>query len=1070
MGRRSRSHSSSRGARGKRSRSGKEKVREKDKDRKKDRDHEKEKDRDREKGKDRDREKEKEKDRGKEKEKEKEKDRRSAKDRKDREPTDERGESRPPEAEPRRSEPDSRGEGREPRRSEPEPRSDRGRSRSRSNERDSRRLDKDDRRRDEDRRDDRRRDDDRRRREDDSDRRRRDDDRRRPDDDDRRRRDDDRRRSDDDTSRRREEERSQREEEKKRKEDERRRHEEELQRRRDEKRRREEEERKKYDEERRKEREVERKHEEERRHREEEDRKEELEKKRREEWRRHEELLKLKEEDERKRQDEEAKRRDEEAKVLRQQQATLAVLRVLQKLSNANPDNFEALSVELDQVLQTELPETGPQQEILKAEADRVLEYAKQYVEQVRDQQRKWEELRAQQQQKVQDQEKNARTLIEDLGRLVARAEQAAERAHQSAAPLCGEGTHDMDTIEVLRISRAVEQAGKAAMSACSACADFLVQKRPVVEEAENIKAESTNAITALQPRIQQATRQATEALSKAKEHKDRIARKIASSKRQEKKAALFKRFDKDGDGLLNRDEVCVCSREAFGFELPKDNLDRICRQLFRYGRKGLDFADFQLLKTAIGIARDEERGKDRRVKRLEQEKQDKIEAEKRRFLVEEKKTELATTSSEVLTALGELEPKIQGAELDAESLSNESNKLKIEELKEKAGKVEASIEAVKAQLKSVQDRVQSITSTVSEMPELVEAMRQELTSLSSKADMQNLRLVKAQGSVAKVRQWAWHQAFAEYEALRMEVAAKLRVCIEAKGGKAEDLFQVISGDDSGELTKDEIRKFLEEHMCEIESEKLDALFPSSSSSSAGREAGLGPAKDVDAKAEKGAEAEKPVGSEESKDGDERAGEDGGRRDDSGEAGKGDDSRKDPKPKKNRSGPLISKEDFMRVVRIFYKVVKEIVLSDNLLIEQSGQIRRMDLGEVMEVFQGPMLDPSVGVYRIHGRALKDGIVGWVTVAGNQGITFLLPGGNVFKVVKPTPLTEELKDVEGQKPVRMLNEGDVLEVVDWARTSRSALGVTRLKAKIQGDDAVGWATVMDKDGAVFLEAN
>ena len=34
--------------------------------------------------------------------------------------------------------------------------------------------------------------------------------------------------------------------------------------------------------------------------------------------------------------------------------------------------------------------------------------------------------------------------------------------------------------------------------------------------------------------------------------------------------------------------------------------------------------------------------------------------------------------------------------------------------------------------------------------------------------------------------------------------------------------------------------------------------------------------------------------------------------------------------------------------------------------------------------EGPMLDPSVGVYRVHGKALKDGIVGWVTVAGNQG--------------------------------------------------------------------------------------
>merc|ERR1712151_1380171 len=145
-------------------------------------------------------------------------------------------------------------------------------------------------------------------------------------------------------------------------------------------------------------------------------------------------------------------------------------------------------------------------------------------------------------------------------------------------------------------------------------------------------------------------------------------------------------------------------------------------------------------------------------------------------------------------------------------------------------------------------------------------------------------------------------------------------------------------------------------------------------------------------------------------------------------------------------GAIISKEDFMRVIRIYYKVVKEIVLSDNLLIEQSRQIRRMDVGEVMEVHQGPMLDPSVGVYRVHGKTLRDGLIGWVTVAGNQGVTFLLPGGNVFQVVKPCPLTEDLKDLEGvPAPLRNLKEGQVLEVLEWARTSRSALGATRIKA-------------------------
>ncbi|CAJ1422345.1 unnamed protein product [Effrenium voratum] len=77
------------------------------------------------------------------------------------------------------------------------------------------------------------------------------------------------------------------------------------------------------------------------------------------------------------------KRLEEEAQTLREQQAMLNVLRVLQRLSNANPDTFESLKKELEEVLRTDLPQTGGQQTVLKAEADRVLEYAKLYVNEV---------------------------------------------------------------------------------------------------------------------------------------------------------------------------------------------------------------------------------------------------------------------------------------------------------------------------------------------------------------------------------------------------------------------------------------------------------------------------------------------------------------------------------------------------------------------------------------------------------------------------------------------------------------------------------------------------------------
>merc|ERR1712151_591257 len=79
----------------------------------------------------------------------------------------------------------------------------------------------------------------------------------------------------------------------------------------------------------------------------------------------------------------EAKRKEEEAKVLKQQQATLNILRVLQKLSAARPENLDEILKELDEVTEKELGETGDQEETLKKESERVREYAKTNCEKI---------------------------------------------------------------------------------------------------------------------------------------------------------------------------------------------------------------------------------------------------------------------------------------------------------------------------------------------------------------------------------------------------------------------------------------------------------------------------------------------------------------------------------------------------------------------------------------------------------------------------------------------------------------------------------------------------------------
>jgi len=575
----------------------------------------------------------------------------------------------------------------------------------------------------------------------------------------------------------------------------------------------------------------------------------------------------------------------------------------------------------------------------------------------------------------------------------------------------------------VLKIAREVEQAGKTAMTACSTCADFIVTKGASIEAGDQ-KAESRSAIRAVQPRIQAATRQASEALQRAKLNKDKIAKKFLASKLAERRTALFNKYDADGDGYLSRKEIVNYAKGEFSFDVPEENLDRICRQLIRPECPGIHMSLFRLLKCAVGIARDEEKGKDKRQKREEQEKREKEEQEARRTLVTSRQGEFVEQVETMGVTLTELEDRIQKAEEEVQKLANEASEITVEDLKTKASTIDDAVQGASAELSEVKETIQTVSSDVALLPDLQEQLKPKLSALSSRVESFGTRLRKVGNLATQGQQLALQKEFTDNESLRIEVAGKLRSCIEANGGKMDDLFDVISDNDGDTVTAAQVHAYLQQQQCEIELEKVQQIFAlirRSSPEKTGGEAEAGEAK-----------AETAAGKAEA--------------------------------------AVLCKEDFLKLIRIFFKVVKDIVLSDNLLIEESGQIRRMDVGEVLEVFEGPKLDSSVGVYRVRGRTLQDGAIGWVTVAGNQGITFLFPGGNAFKVLRPVVLTDDPKDLHGEtSALRVAVEGEILEVLEWQRTSRSALGVTRIKGRSLGDGTEGWATVSDSHGVVYLEA-
>jgi len=172
----------------------------------------------------------------------------------------------------------------------------------------------------------------------------------------------------------------------------------------------------------------------------------------------------------------------------------------------------------------------------------------------------------------------------------------------------------------------------------------------------------------------------------------------------------------------------------------------------------------------------------------------------------------------------------------------------------------------------------------------------------------------------------------------------------------------------------------------------------------------------------------------------------------------------------------ISKDRFLNLLRVFMKVVQESVVTSTIQIKDSAALRRLEIGEIVEVLKGPQKEETTELIRVLCKVVKDEIEGWLTVAGNQGTVFLVEANNQFRVVKETILTESFElDGGGSKDAtrklkdttRKLKEGEVVEVREWARKEPKS-GLMRMKCKVLSDGETGWVTTVGNQGTVYME--
>jgi len=85
----------------------------------------------------------------------------------------------------------------------------------------------------------------------------------------------------------------------------------------------------------------------------------------------------------------------------------------------------------------------------------------------------------------------------------------------------------------------------------------------------------------------------------------------------------------------------------------------------------------------------------------------------------------------------------------------------------------------------------------------------------------------------------------------------------------------------------------------------------------------------------------------------------------------------------------ISLDGFLNYVVIYYRVTKTIAFTDICEIQTCKTLKKANIGDVLEMLEGPVKDEASGITRIRAKALKgDACEGWVTLSGNQGSDFL----------------------------------------------------------------------------------
>jgi len=163
----------------------------------------------------------------------------------------------------------------------------------------------------------------------------------------------------------------------------------------------------------------------------------------------------------------------------------------------------------------------------------------------------------------------------------------------------------------------------------------------------------------------------------------------------------------------------------------------------------------------------------------------------------------------------------------------------------------------------------------------------------------------------------------------------------------------------------------------------------------------------------------------------------------------------------------LTRRAFVAVLSDYQRVARDISITDSFEIQSSEvqKVRKLQVGELLEIQGAIQKDDSLGLERVRCKALVDGASGWVTVRAKNGVEYLTAAKKPYLwCAEELPLRSQRSSDE---VIRQLVPGECLELVEGPKEEKIGKE-RRLRGVACGDETSGWLQVESASGEVVAK--